>query len=298
MDCDQALELLSPFIDDMLDPEETRALRLHLEDCAACKAEYDLLARMREGLLRVPERPLPAEFDARLKEAIAALSETAPQRVARASRGRRRGLKPAASVAAVFAVGLLSLFLYARSDMSGPASGPLSSARDGAAVSEEAQSAASADADARADYDYVADAEAALDEAKNAAESEGAAAFADVGKDGASGSAPPEFFPGAADLLRPEVYEFPDRTGYPARGTTTGAHRLDEKAVCDELLREKLSGWTYKILSEEKRDGAFVYRVNLIANEAGMEFNHEIEVVVTGANKKVRVYYATEFMGL
>jgi hypothetical protein len=297
MDCARASEALSPFIDDMLDPEETRALRLHLEACAACKAEYDLMVRMREALLRVPERPLPADFDERLKEAVAALSDVPPQRAERASRGRR-GLKLLSSVAAVFAVALLSLFLYGKPDMSRPASDSPSSASGEAVASEEARSAVSADADARADYDYLADAEAAAGEAQNAAEIRYGAAFADAEREPAAEIAPPERLPGAVALPRPEAYEFPGRTGYPARGTTTGAHRLDEKAVCDELLKEKLAGWTYEILNEEKRGGDFVYRVNLVANEAGTEFNQEIEVVVTGANKKVRVYYATEFMGL
>jgi hypothetical protein len=48
-------------------------------------------------------------------------------------------------------------------------------------------------------------------------------------------------------------------------------------------------------LEEEKRDGVYVYRVNMISNESGTEFNQEIEVVAFG--NALHIYYASEFMG-
>jgi hypothetical protein len=90
-----------------------------------------------------------------------------------------------------------------------------------------------------------------------------------------------------------EGYELPS---YPARGTTTGAHRLNEKAIYDEMLKEKLAGWTYEIIGDEKRDSAFVYRVYLISNSTGTVFDQEIEIVAAG--NALEIHYATEFMEL
>jgi anti-sigma factor RsiW len=310
MDCAHVSELLSPYIDDMLDETQTRALRSHLSVCAVCEEEYAQLTRMREALLNLPEPPLPAAFDLRLRQAVARLSEETrsgadgPAREARARSRRRRRLL--SSVAAVFAIGLLSLFAYnrfdaARLDGTGGAGGVAESsaifAPDGGAPSPNAAQAAgegeigantvsggAGEQFAAEDrIDYVADANAVSDDAAGDAR-------ADTDR------------PASAETAaeRPAAYERHERqdyfTGYPARGTTTSAHRLNEKALCDEILREKLAGREYEILWEEKRDGAWVYRVNLISNETGTRFDQEIEVAVSG-NREVRVYYATEFMG-
>jgi hypothetical protein len=293
MDCAYASELLSPYIDDLLDEEEARALRAHLDNCAACGAEYDGLVRMREALLRIPERPLPAEFDDRLRRALARPAEGAA-REARASRSRRR-LKLWSSAAAVFAIALLSLFAFGRFDLPRLGSDPENAPNDAAlsaesnAEAEAAPDAGRADAGAPAGYDYVADANAAQDAAGGADGASPAEAEPDT-------ALSPLRLPDDIAAFWPGPYARYEGPVYPGRGTTTGSHRLDEKTVCDELLREKLAGWTYEILHEEKRDGAFVYRVKMISNETGTEFNQEIEVVVMG--KDVRIYYATEFMGL
>jgi anti-sigma factor RsiW len=307
-DCAHASALLSSHIDGMLDESQARALRLHLETCAACEAEYAQLVRIREALLRIPEVPLPAEFDARLRQALASVAEDAsPDPGLRTSGTRaraRRSLRVWSSVAAVFAIGLLSLFVY--NNLTGSHVDLTPSAGGGA------ESAAVSDADESALYAVeggfsAADAEeegaaAPKVSAEEAGAANGAATLerADLGygtgasaESAAESASPSRIYTDGAE--RPVVYERYERPGYPARGTTTGAHRLNEKALYDEMLKERLSGWTYEILWEEKRESAYIYRVNMIHNEAGAEFNQEIEVIASG--NALHIYYATEFMG-
>jgi anti-sigma factor RsiW len=295
MDCVHASELLSPFIDDMPDEAQARALRAHLDDCTACRREYEQLARMREILLSVPERPLPAAFDERLRQALARLADEAPADAARPSRAARTRSRHSrrlwSSVAAVLAIGLLSLLVYSRFDTA--RFGPAGVAGDAALIAEngsEQREGAAAEQSAGADTPaYVVADSKAVSEPVAGAESVRDDSYAEIA---AESAAPARTSGVAADA---DIYGRYESSGYPARGTTTGAHRLDEKAVCDELLRAKLSGWTYEILWEEQRDGVFVYRVNLISNEAGTSFNQEIEVRVSG--RAVQILYATEFMG-
>ncbi|MDR2771777.1 MAG: zf-HC2 domain-containing protein [Clostridiales Family XIII bacterium] len=315
MDCNCALELLSPYVDDLLDEAEAGALRSHLDACAACGEACAQLLRIREALLSIPDVPLPEGFDERLRQALARSSEEAPagaaDRLSRAAKTRsRRNRRLWSSAAAVFAIGLLSLFVYSRIDLASfdsslSTGGAAEIAPQTAEVAQgtqeavaEADFAKAADRDAgEARIDYVADAGAGA--ALSGAEGDDESAAADddrlASANASAEAAPPEQTAGAtAEQLG--LYDRHDLSAYPARGTTTSAHRLNEKSVCDELLREKLAGWNYELLWEEKRDGAWIYRVKLNSNEAGTDFNQEVEIVVS-AGKAPQVYYATEFMG-
>jgi hypothetical protein len=295
-DCGHASKLLSPYIDDMLDAAEADALRAHLKTCAACERERAQLLRMRETLLTISAPPLPAAFDERLRQALAQPRRKAP--AGDLGRARPRRLLWS-SAAAVFAIGLLSLLVYDRQDavrlgqtdspdgVAEESAPPEASEREGPAGSAPVTAASeSADEPPRA-FDYVADADPAPDPDLDPAAASSEADKAPF----VSESAPAEAGAGRQDA------GFYDVSGYPARGTTTGAYRLSEKAVCDELMRDKLAGWDYEILWDEKRDGARVYRVNLISNRDGMRFDQEVEIHVSGSSKVLKVYYATEFMG-
>jgi hypothetical protein len=289
-DCAHAAELLSPYIDGMLDETQARALRLHLDACAACGTEYAQLARMREALLGLPEVPLPAEFDARLRRALATRIESAPAEPDPPARGfSRRRLRLWSSAAAVFAIGLLSLFAY--NNLSGTPFEFGSASNDAAedALVAEATDDGSAGRASADDAEAAAAPKTGAEEAA-AAEGERADPVADAE---AEFVAPVRIYANGAG--EPIAYERYERPGGPARGTTPGAQRLNEKALYDEMLKERLAGWTYEISEEEKRDGAYVYRVNMISNEAGMTFNQEIEIVAFG--NALHIYYASEFMG-
>jgi hypothetical protein len=302
MECNYASELFSLCIDEMLDETRAQALRLHLETCAVCRREYEQLARMTEALRSVPETPLPEAFDARLKKAVALLAEETPTPSSRSAREtRRRSRRVLSSVAAVFAIGLLSLFVYNNLGEKRVDPAPLADAGSERNVASEAADGelSPKDETETGASDMRLEVAADTDTATGAAESARgddvvAAEVADIPAEIAADSAGP-YAETSADGLLPMYgrYEMP---GYPARGTTTGAHRLNEKAIHDEMLKEKLDGWTYEITGEEERDDAFVYRVYLISNSAGMIFNQEIEVVAAG--NVLEIHYATEFMGL
>jgi hypothetical protein len=301
MDCDYASDLFSLCIDGMLDEAQAHALRLHLETCAACRREYGQLARMTEALRSIPEAPLPAAFDERLRNAVASLAGEPPDRTARIARRRSRRIP--ASVAAVFAIGLLSLFVYSNLDEKSDDPAPLADQAPILSIAEESSGGGSAPKDAAENgapdtgtgLEVAADTGAAA-EATESARADSAAADGDAAlrTESDADSAGPYATSGTTELL--PVYESYERPGYPARGTTTGAHRLDEKAIYDEMLKKKLAGWTYEIVGEEKRDGALVYRVMLFSNSAGMVFDQEIEIVASG--NALEIHYATEFMGL
>jgi len=53
---------LSAYLDRELRPEEEAAIRLHLEQCEACREEYARLAQIRNLLQALPDRPVPETF--------------------------------------------------------------------------------------------------------------------------------------------------------------------------------------------------------------------------------------------
>jgi anti-sigma factor RsiW len=257
MDCARASDMLSLYIDDMLGETEAQDLRLHLDECALCAEEYRQLRLMKAALLGIPDVPLPARFDGLLRQAL-----TRPP-----LRRRRRML---VSAAAVFAVGLLSLFVYWGFD-AGDAAVSQFSGNASAEIAEKTPGDGG---------------RSSVGVGASVFEPEDARPLPDVSAIINAGAA-------SGDAGRGEGYAPP---GYPARGTSVGAHRLNEKAIYDEMLEEKLEGWKYEILWEEKRGDDYVYRVNMISNGEGAEFNQEIEAVAS--ENTLQILYATEFMGL
>jgi hypothetical protein len=300
MACARASDILSLYIDDMLDETQAHDLRLHLDECASCSAEHEQLLCIRSALLGVPEIPLPDEFDDSFKRAMARSSEEGAEGFGRIAHVRRRR-RIWASVVAVFAIGLLSVFAYQNfsgggAELSTSADVAAEDAAAGAGAfeimpnsepaQEDAAPAAGASTAPRIDSNYAG---VSVGESQDVAS-------ADAGAGGYAAPGERENIYISAAAEPPLSYDSYDPTGYLARGTTMGAHRLNEKALYDEMLKERLTGWEYEILSEEKRDDAYIYRINMISNSYGMEFNQEIEVVASG--NALRILYATEFMGL
>jgi hypothetical protein len=276
MDCARASDLLSLYIDGMLDETQAHDLQLHLDACAICAAEYEQLARMRAALLSVPEVPLPAGFDDRFRKSLT--------RVTHSPRPRRRA-RVWASAAAVFTLGLLSMFVYRNIEgyvfyFGAPGGAAPASAGDSAKIAQSEEY-----------MDYSAE-----DAGGFAEESAEIPSAEDIGDAAQESAGTPPLYSGYVTTEVLPSYEGYDRFGYPARGTTSSAHRINEKAMYDEMLEEKLEGWEYTILWEDRRDGAYIYRVNLISDEYGGIFNQEIEVVASG--NVLQILYATEFMGL
>ena len=61
MTCDQALDLLEPFLDGELKPAEADRFRSHLQGCHACAGELALAERVQEELRALPQPDCPPE---------------------------------------------------------------------------------------------------------------------------------------------------------------------------------------------------------------------------------------------
>ncbi|MEW6065061.1 MAG: DUF4349 domain-containing protein [Bacillota bacterium] len=79
MRCQDALEMLSPYLDGVLAPAEREAVRVHLTCCPRCSAELDELRASLRLLKELPELTPPAGFRAGLMERID--QNTAPKQV-------------------------------------------------------------------------------------------------------------------------------------------------------------------------------------------------------------------------
>ncbi len=65
-------ELLSAYQDGELDAEDEQVVRQHLVDCPACREELAKLRKTRQLLQSIPDRPVPKELRAQLKERLMA----------------------------------------------------------------------------------------------------------------------------------------------------------------------------------------------------------------------------------
>lgn len=79
MRCQDALEMLSPYLDGVLTPAEREAVRVHLACCPNCSAELEELRASLRLLQELPELTPPAGFRAGVMEKID--QQPAPQQV-------------------------------------------------------------------------------------------------------------------------------------------------------------------------------------------------------------------------
>ena len=61
MSCDEARELLEPWLDGDLPAGEAARVRAHVDRCAGCAAELDLAARIQRELRSLPQHDCPPE---------------------------------------------------------------------------------------------------------------------------------------------------------------------------------------------------------------------------------------------
>lgn len=113
MECNEIRELLSLYIDQMLDADEQKEVEKHLSVCEACNQEYQDLNEVHLLLSGMDPVPVPEAFEFRLKQAL--------QEEKKRSSGYGASIKSLfgskryrmlASAAAVFAVGVLTLGVY------------------------------------------------------------------------------------------------------------------------------------------------------------------------------------------
>jgi anti-sigma factor (TIGR02949 family) len=67
--CEEALDLLEPYLDGDLPPGEADRVRRHLETCPACAAELSLAARIQRELRALPQPDCPPEVIERVRQA-------------------------------------------------------------------------------------------------------------------------------------------------------------------------------------------------------------------------------------
>src|SRR3954463_6197850 len=67
--CEEALDLLDPYLDGDLPPGEMDRVRRHLDGCPACAAELSLAARIQRELRALPQPDCPPEVIERVRRA-------------------------------------------------------------------------------------------------------------------------------------------------------------------------------------------------------------------------------------
>ena len=113
MKCNEIKELLSLYIDGMLDEGERKEVEEHLSACLECRKEYDELSEMVALLGQAGTAPVPDAFSFRLKKALKEEKQNMIDAglINRPSK-KKHQWRIITSVAAVFAVGVLSFGLY------------------------------------------------------------------------------------------------------------------------------------------------------------------------------------------
>ncbi|HKI05429.1 MAG TPA: zf-HC2 domain-containing protein [Thermoanaerobaculia bacterium] len=107
--CEEALDLLEPYVDGDLPADETARLLSHLERCAPCAAELELAARIQRELRALPELDCPPEVLERVQRA--GRGEVVPF----VPRPRSMGLRIAAAAAMlILALGGGALFFQSQ----------------------------------------------------------------------------------------------------------------------------------------------------------------------------------------
>jgi anti-sigma factor RsiW len=67
--CEEALEILEPYLDGDLPPGEEERLRAHLEGCVSCAAELDLAGAVQRELRSLPLHDCPPEVLEKVRSA-------------------------------------------------------------------------------------------------------------------------------------------------------------------------------------------------------------------------------------
>jgi len=113
MNCDKTRELLSLYIDNMLDESQAGEVEEHLSACDDCREEYQQLKEMLDLLGQVGMVPIPDAFQLRLKKALTEEKRNIAEAGINDNTAKRKNRwRLITSIAAVFIVGVLSFGLY------------------------------------------------------------------------------------------------------------------------------------------------------------------------------------------
>lgn len=128
--CDAAVELMSPFIDSMVTPEEAESLRSHLPQCAPCSRQLQAFISLRNLFAGIEPVPVPEDLqlDTRVKLSRERLPNDRDRWQARVDNILKPLAVPAVMGVALSLMGVVILFgglfaprvVHAKNDLTGP----------------------------------------------------------------------------------------------------------------------------------------------------------------------------------
>lgn len=331
MKCDEIRELLSLYIDNMLDESQARAVEEHLSACEHCRKEYDELKEMLDLLGQTEMVSVPDEFQFRLKKGLKEEKQSMITAGIIKPAKKKNRWHIVTSIAAVFAVGVLSFGLYhdvlgilpdklGVGEQSGTASAPEQSNDAKPADSEAMNKMVGDTADSSSSDGSVVMKEQASDLQPMSKESDlslaggtgegdlpmqtyGIAADpeADAGDDSAEAVTEAESAAGSMGFdgdqarnskLAPALDEC-------SRSLNVSGVERNTAAVqfYNGLIEERLSGFDYQILeSNYAQTGEWQFRIFIFRGKDGNTYNEEILII--GKDGEIKVICSNEFMGL
>lgn len=334
MKCNEYRELLSLYIDRMLDEDQSVEVEEHLSACESCRKEYHEMKVMLDLLGQAEMLAVPDAFRFRLKKALKEEKrDMIVSGIIEKPSKRKSQWRILTSVAAVFAVGILSFGLYhdvlgilpnqltgtEQSDMAQPEENTdikkseLYSAESGADEStpgDQAEGSISMKQQTQSQEYAVNDAGLSNSSVSEDREPEmiiyGAAGGSAPDSGEEYGAAADRSMTGSdaasdgTDLngLSPKIKPVPAQEDCSRSLTVTGVER-NAAAVqyYDNLIAEKLKDFDYQVLeSSYSKTGEWQFRIFIFRGKDGNTYNEEILII--GKDGEIRTIYTNEFLRL
>lgn len=337
MKCNECRELLSLYIDQMLDESQAKEIEEHLAVCETCRKEYNELKEMVDLLGQTEMTPVPDAFNFRLKKALKEEKQSMLEAGILGKPIKKKSKwRMLTSVAAVFAVGVLSFGLY--KDVLGILPDKINGGdQTGAAQVEEPYNQKSDDP--VSDSNIASDGSIMMKEQVSdlpPEENENDLAGSDEMLSYSAGSSAdaevPRTTSGLADGAEPnngyeygaeaDVADIMSEQENPAgsagfekdntlsnklapsleecsRSLTSSGVERNAAAIqyYDNLIEEKLKGFDYQVLdSSYAKTGEWQFRIFIFRGKDGNTYNEEI--LIMGKDGEIEVICSNEFMGL
>lgn len=334
MNCNEIRDVLSLYIDDMLEESLVKEVEEHLATCVSCKKEYTDIADMVNHLREIPEAALPASFEMKWKAALA--EEKSKSNVISIYHKKilKNKWRLAGSIAAVFAVGVLSFGFYQDiagilpekmigSNQSGLESKQYSAmGTEADELTPEAlsmmklpeQDAAVQDQQESFTADSLKKQEAASKEAReempqtpqvqlylaeDSSAEDRVQESGNVSSESAAGITENE---SSDDLTISRHYKIPELKSVEDCNRSLINQGIEKNSAAvhyyNSLIEDKLSGLDYQLTDSvyDTATGEWHFKIFIFRDEVGNTYNKEI--VIIGKDGKIEVLYADERMGL
>lgn len=331
MKCTEIRELLSLYIDNMLDENQVREVEEHLSSCDACRKEYNELKEIMELIGQAEMIPVPDEFSFRMKKALREEKQKMIDEglIARPLK-KKKQWRIITSIAAVFAVGVISFSIYDNilgnipffnnsTDQAGPTAKLEESydLKNDDSTGETVIAGGSAEDSASSSDGTVVMKEESndmqlkmADETNNANVQNESADYGDAQTYGAAvGSEPTDADRSAeaesASDANGSGEDFAFKSSLAAapddcsRSLTGSGLERNSAAVqfYNKQIEEKLSGFDYQVLETTyAQTGEWQFRIFIFRGKDGNTYNEEIRII--GKDGKIETICSNDFMGL